>query len=97
MHHAKSDVSYAHLQGICRDVEAKYPHLKLGARSNGDLRTLERDSKLPAKQTIHSPPSMRFAVDRTKSVTEAKELLGTDPTEAVLQIASAGITPRRVA
>jgi hypothetical protein len=89
MHHAKSDLSYAHLQGVRLAVEEKYPHLKLEARSNGDLRKLEAGQKLPVKQTAHSPPPMRFAIDRTESVTGAKKMLGTNPAAAVVQIAHA--------
>ncbi len=89
MHHAKSDISYAHLQSVQRAVEAKYPHLKLGARRTDDVMALEKGHLLPPKQTVDSPPTMQFHIDRTAEMMEAKDMLGTGPTAAVTKIANA--------
>lgn len=91
MHHAKSDVSAARLPAVCREVEERWPELKVVARQNEDLRTLEHKHELPPKRTEASPSSVEFPSARTASVLESKELLAHDPQQAVSGFAEAAL------
>lgn len=91
LHHAKSDVSYSRLPAVCRELEERRPELKVVARENEDLRTLEHKHMLPPKRTEASPVSLEFPSDRTALVLESKELLAHDPQQAVSGFAEAAL------
>lgn len=88
MHHAKSDVSYALLPKICADVEERKPHLKLAARGNADVQSLEYTHNMPPKLLESSEQSMQFPWDRTLAIRESKDrLLRGESESAIAQIA----------
>ena len=91
LHHAKSDVSSSRLPAVCREIEERRPELKVVARGNEDLRTLEREHVLPPKRTETSPSAVEFPSDRTALVMESKELLAHDPQQAVSGFAEAAL------
>ena len=92
MHHAKSDISYAHLSQICTQVETSRPDLKTAARGTGDLIKLETESKLPPRVSRSAAPPRTWAAQRTSAVLEAKhKLLHGKIPEGVAQIAGAAM------
>lgn len=92
MHHAKSDVSYSQLAKICADVEEKHPHLKVAARGNADLKSLEYTHSMPPKLHGDSEESMQFPWERTLAIRASKDMLSTDPQAAVAKIAETVLT-----
>lgn len=89
MHHAKSDCSYARLSKVSEDVEERHPDIKRKSRGNRDVRLLEYTRALPDRLAHDAAPSMQFPWERTQKILRAKELLATDPSQAVSDIAVA--------
>jgi fatty acid desaturase len=89
MHHAKSNVSYSRLPKMSKEVEDAHPELKLKARQNMDLHTLEYTHKMPPLQEKDAPSSDQRFWRRTEQVEEGRALLATDPSAGVQKIADA--------
>jgi hypothetical protein len=92
MHHAKSNVSYSRLSKVSEEVEQAHPELKVKARHNTDLQSLEYTHDIAARQERDTPPSDVAGWKRTAQVQEARVLLATDPAAAVQKIADAVLT-----
>jgi len=73
MHHAKSDVSYARLPRIAREVEQS-TDFKVKSRSNGDIAALEYTHNIAPKTAATAEGPGQFAYERTRCVERGIEL-----------------------
>ena len=78
LHHAKNDVSAAHLAKVRVEVEAASPRLKGIARGTWDVAELETTKRLPptsAEREANAPDVAAFAIERTQRTLLAKKRL----------------------